>query len=98
MTEEEKLEKLAEEYARNNVPSQAEESEIKTCKIDFKAGYQSGKSEGRKEILPTLDEAGVIALKIAESVEPELTAKDQALFIAGFQECIKYLTQENLSK
>lgn len=42
-------------------------------------------------IIPNIDVAGVIAVKISENVKPELTAQEQAFFIAGFQECIKWL-------
>ena len=42
-------------------------------------------------MLPSVDDAGVIAVKISEMVNPELTAQQQAFFIAGFQECIKWL-------
>ena len=42
-------------------------------------------------IIPSIDDAGVIAVKISEMVKPELTAHEQAFFIAGFQECIKWL-------
>jgi hypothetical protein len=45
-----------------------------------------------KYILPSIDEAGSIAVSISELITPELTANEQALFIAGFQECIKYLS------
>jgi len=44
--------------------------------------------------LPSLDEAGVIALKIAE-VAGDLTDSQTAIFIGGFQECIKYLDGDN---
>ncbi len=44
--------------------------------------------------LPTVDEAGVIAVGLSE----KLTAPEQAFFIAGFSECIKYLTQKESSK
>ena len=37
--------------------------------------------------LPTVDEAGVIAVSLSENMK----ASDQALFVAGFQEAIKYL-------
>ena len=43
------------------------------------------------EIIPSVEDAGVIAVKISESIKPELTAQEQAFFIAGFQECIKWL-------
>jgi hypothetical protein len=49
--------------------------------------------------IPSVDKAGAIAVKIAEGVTPTLTAKEQAMFIAGFQECIKYLkTKKTMSK
>jgi len=37
--------------------------------------------------LPTVDEAGAIAVSLSE----HLTAQEQSFFTAGFQECIKYL-------
>jgi hypothetical protein len=42
--------------------------------------------------LPTVEKSGTIAVGMSEHLE----AKEQAMFIAGFQECIKYL--ELLSK
>ena len=42
-------------------------------------------------IIPSVDDAGVIAAKISEMIKPELTAQESAFFIAGFQECIKWL-------
>lgn len=42
--------------------------------------------------LPSLDEAGVIAIDIAANADLKFTAKEEALFIAAFQECIKYLS------
>jgi len=41
--------------------------------------------------LPSVDEAGAMAVKISEMVEPPLTAQEQAFFIAGFCECVKWL-------
>jgi hypothetical protein len=41
--------------------------------------------------LPSFDEAGVMAVKISEMVEPPLTAQEQAFFIAGFCECVNWL-------
>jgi hypothetical protein len=37
--------------------------------------------------IPTVEEAGAIAVGLSE----ELDAKEQAFFVAGFQEAIKYL-------
>lgn len=44
------------------------------------------KQEGQMQ-LPTIEEAGVIAVRLCEYL-PE---QDQAMFIAGFQEAIKFL-------
>ena len=42
--------------------------------------------------LPTLEDATKVAVRISEeAITPPLDAKEQALFIAGFQECIKWL-------
>lgn len=42
--------------------------------------------------LPSLDTATKVAVRISEeAIIPPLDAKEQALFIAGFQECIKWL-------
>jgi len=41
--------------------------------------------------LPSVDEAGVMAVKISEMAEPPLIAQEQAFFIAGFCECVKWL-------
>lgn len=42
--------------------------------------------------LPSLDDATKVAVRISEeAIEPPLDAKEQAIFIAGFQECIKWL-------
>ena len=41
--------------------------------------------------LPSLDEAGIAAVKILHRVSPELSEKEQSFFVAGFQECIKWL-------
>lgn len=41
--------------------------------------------------LPSVDEAGVMAVKISEMIEPPLTAQEQSFFIAGFCECVKWL-------
>jgi hypothetical protein len=45
--------------------------------------------------LPSVDEAGIAAVKISEMVEPKLTAQEQSFFIAGFQECIKWLSSND---
>lgn len=42
----------------------------------------------------TIEEAGIIAVAISEMVYPQLTSSEQAMFIAGFQECVKYMNKE----
>lgn len=41
--------------------------------------------------LPSVDESGAAAVAISENIQPSLNAKEQAMFIAGFQECVKWL-------
>ena len=42
--------------------------------------------------LPSLEDATKVAVRIsAEAIKPPFDAKEQAIFIAGFQECIKWL-------
>ncbi len=45
-------------------------------------------------ILPSVEDAGVIAVNIASNVRPKLTAQEEAMFIAGFQVCVKYLSMQ----
>ena len=40
----------------------------------------------------TLDEAAKIAVELSEHLE----AKEQAFFIAGFQECVKYMSNQTM--
>lgn len=42
-------------------------------------------------LLPSVDEAGIMAVGLSEKVEPKLTVQEQAFYIAGFCECIKWL-------
>ncbi len=48
--------------------------------------------------LPTVEEAGAIAVGLSEELPEELTADEQAFFIAGFQEAIKYLYNQSINK
>ena len=42
--------------------------------------------------LPSLDDATRVAVRISEeAIKSPLNIKEQAMFIAGFQECIKWL-------
>lgn len=45
-------------------------------------------------MLPSIDDAGVIAVNVASNVRPKLTSQEEAMFIAGFQECVKYLSMQ----
>ena len=47
--------------------------------------------------LPSEEEAGIIALEISD-INNEMTAQEQAFFIAGFTTCIKYLQLQNINK
>jgi len=49
---------------------------------------------GVSVLLPSVDDAGIIAVEIAE-INNEMTAQEQAFFIAGFSECIKYLEMQS---
>jgi hypothetical protein len=44
--------------------------------------------------LPSIDNAGIIAVEISE-INNEMSAQEQAFFIAGFSECIKYLEMQS---
>ena len=45
-------------------------------------------------MLPSVDDAGAIAVNVASNVRPKLTVQEEAIFIAGFQECVKYLSTQ----
>lgn len=68
-----------------------------TCPPDEKTGETlccniCGKPTARtSEELLGDDDAGVIAVNVASNVIPKLTTQEEAFFIAGFQECVKYL-------
>jgi hypothetical protein len=85
--------KTAEEYAQEYY--QLDKSGITsvriTSAIKFGQRYHEYASQFKK--LPTLEESGAIVLSIIENVNPKLSEKEQALIVAGFQECIKYLSQ-----
>ena len=44
--------------------------------------------------LPSVGDAGAIAVEISE-INNEMTAQEQAFFIAGFSECVKYLEMQS---
>lgn len=43
------------------------------------------------DLLPSVEEAGIRAIKIFENDGSDLTTKEVSFFVAGFQECIKWL-------
>lgn len=45
--------------------------------------------------LPSLFKAEAMAVEISENVEPKLTAQEQSFFIAGFCECVKWLSSND---
>ena len=44
--------------------------------------------------LPTIDKATKIAVELSK----HLDAKEQAFFVAGFQECIKYMSNKTVKR
>mgnify|MGYP007061458894 FL=1 len=57
------------------------ESQLKNCSTPAVSGS-----------FPSLDDATKVAVRISEeAITPPLDAKGQTMFIAGFQECIKWL-------
>ena len=56
---------------------------------NYVRGYEDAESQ-LKAKMPSVEKAGIIAVEISE----DLTAQEQAFFIAGFQECIKWLKQQ----
>ena len=46
--------------------------------------------------LPSIDDAGKIAVGISEQLPEPLNTNEQAFFIAGFQECVKYLSNKKM--
>lgn len=45
-------------------------------------------------LYPSIDNAAIAAVKISEKIKPSLTEKEQAIFISGFQECIKWISSK----
>ena len=87
----EEVENLIEEYTSQLWTSPC------ICPTDEKTGEtlccnHCGKPTARtSEELLGDDDAGVIAVNVASNVIPKLTTQEEAFFIAGFQECVKYL-------
>lgn len=57
-------------------------------------GFRRGYMEAQI-VLPTPEEASVIAVKVADNVTPKLFAKELAFFTAGFAECAKFIRKQN---
>ena len=61
--------------------------------VNIASLYEETRSKGvkrkRRRGMLSIEEAGVIAVNMSE----HLDAKEQAFFVAGFQEAIKYLDQ-----
>ena len=57
---------------------------------EFLKKYKELHTDNVNISLPSVENAGIIALEISE-MSKELTDKERAFFIAGFQECIKHL-------
>ena len=45
--------------------------------------------------LPSVYNAGIIGLDIVESLTSDLSPQEEAFFLPGFQECVKYLLLQN---
>jgi len=46
--------------------------------------------ESQPEIVPVQEEVGAIAVIISDNLNPKLNTNEQAFFIAGFEEAVKY--------
>lgn len=44
--------------------------------------------------LPSIEDAGAIAARMTSNSDTVLSAREESFFIAGFQECIKYINAE----
>ena len=55
------------------------------------AAMQLARADERENRWISVEEAGVIAVNISSMITPKLTWQEEAMIIAGFQECIKYL-------
>ena len=60
--------------------------------LNSKLQEQAKEIERLKGNKISVDEAGVLAINVVSNVRPKLTTQEETMFIAGFQECIKYLT------
>lgn len=63
--------------------------------VDSKDGGAVSVERNVSSKLPSIETAGIIALEIIENVNPPLNDNDKTFFIAGFQECIKWLNNKS---
>ena len=54
--------------------------------LEKMAQPKEGQPEKIVRELPNVDDVGIIAVNVASNVKPKLTAQEEAMFIAGFQE------------
>lgn len=67
-------------------------------KIGFKDRIDDAISYQTPIELPSDDESGVIALKIADTLKDKLNAEQEAYFIAGFQTYLKWMKEQILNQ
>ena len=88
----EEVEKLIEEYNSNLwtspciCPPDEKTGETLCCNL---CGRPTARTDSKE--LPSDEEAGVIAVDISSNVIKNLNDNEEAFFIAGFIECVKYL-------
>ena len=67
---------------------------ILECMGDYNKAKTNVALDIVSEPLPTMGEAGVIALGILEDNNSELTDQEQTFFVAGFSSCAGYLSKK----
>lgn len=65
------------------------ECEVNLIKL-YASVMQYEQAEKTDTVVVGIEEAGIAAVKISEQLNPKLTSREEAIFIAGFQECIKW--------
>ena len=86
---------------------QPEQDKVRELLLDFTKWYDEELPEdeilekykalhigGVSVSLPSVDDAGIIAVEISD-INNEMTVQEQAFFIAGFCECVKYLEMQS---
>jgi len=104
MKEEDEIEALATESVNDGKwgypQDEVGQMMFDTCKEYFVEGYKAASKEevSGNVLLPTIDEAGIAAVKLSEKLFPNLAANEEAMLVAGFQECIKWLSVKGVAK